>query len=186
MTNEKARTGFNVVLLVIALAGLTVGQGLRLAGKPDFARTAWMAGVVPVLVALVMEIARSLWRGEVGLDVVAALSLSAALAFGETLAAAVVALMYSGGIFLESFAEVRARHEMHDLLSRVPRTATRHRDGGLDEIPLDEIEPGDLLLIRRGDVAPADVAVVLDALRALRISPDWPQRITDPPQAVGI
>ncbi|KQZ21708.1 haloacid dehalogenase [Mesorhizobium sp. Root552] len=156
MTSEKARAGFNVVLLVIALAGLAAGLGLSLAGKPDFARAAWMAGVVPVLLALAVEILRSLWRGEVGLDVVAALSMSAALAFGETLAAAVVALMYSGGTFLESFAEGRARREMHDLLSRVPRTATRHRDGRLDEVPLDEIAPGDLLLIRQGDVAPVD------------------------------
>lgn len=159
MTSEKARAGFNVVLLVIALAGLAAGLGLSLAGKPDFARAAWMAGVVPVLLALAVEILRSLWRGEVGLDVVAALSMSAALAFGETLAAAVVALMYSGGTFLESFAEGRARREMHDLLSRVPRTATRHRDGGLDEVPLDEIVPGDLLLIRQGDVAPVDGVV---------------------------
>ncbi|MFZ9133459.1 MAG: heavy metal translocating P-type ATPase, partial [Gemmobacter sp.] len=98
----------------------------------------------------------SLRRGEVGLDIVAALSMSAALVFGETLAAAVVAVMYSGGTFLESFAEGRARREMHDLLSRVPRTATRHRDGGLEDVPLDEIAMGDRLLIRQGDVVPVD------------------------------
>ena len=60
--------------------------------------------------------------------------------------------MYAGGTFLESFAEGRARREMRDLLSRVPRTATRHRDGALEEVPLDEIAPGDRLLIRQGDV----------------------------------
>ena len=102
---------------------------------------------------------RSLLKGEVGLDIVAALSMSAALLFGETLAAAVVALMYSGGTFLESFAEGRARREMSDLLSRVPRTATRHRNGALDEVPLDDIIPSDLLLIRQGDVAPVDGTV---------------------------
>jgi hypothetical protein len=35
--------------------------------------------------------------------------MTAALAFGETLAAGVVAVMYSGGTFLEGFAEGRAR-----------------------------------------------------------------------------
>jgi heavy metal translocating P-type ATPase len=85
--------------------------------------------------------------------------MSSALVFGEALAAAVVALMYSGGTFLESFAEGHARREMHDLLSRVPRTATRHRDGALDEVPLGEIVPGDLLLVRQGDVAPVDGTV---------------------------
>ena len=74
---------------------------------------------------------RSLLRGEVGLDIVAALSMSAALIFGEYLAAVVVAVMYSGGTFLERFAEGRARREMRALLGRVPRTAMRHRNGGL-------------------------------------------------------
>ena len=149
----------NVALLAVALLGLLSGLGLLLAGEPDHATLVWAAGVVPVLAALFVEILRSLWKGEVGLDIVAALSMSAALLFGETLAAAVVALMYSGGTFLESFAEGRARREMRDLLSRVPRTATRHQDGTLEEVPLDTITPGDLLLIRQGDVAPVDGAV---------------------------
>ena len=98
-------------------------------------------------------------RGEVGLDIVAALSVTAALLFDETLAAAVVSVMYSGGTFLESFAEGRARREMRDLLSRVPRTATRHRDGRLEDVPLDQIAPGDRLLIRQGDVLPVEASV---------------------------
>lgn len=149
----------NVGLLGLALLGLVSGLVLWLFGQPDLANIAWTAGVVPVLAALCVEIVRSLWNGEVGLDIVAAVSMSAALLFGETLAAAVVALMYSGGTFLESFAQGRARREMSDLLSRVPRTATRHRDGALDEVPLDDIAPGDLLLIRQGDVAPVDGTV---------------------------
>jgi heavy metal translocating P-type ATPase len=149
----------NVALLSMALLGLVSGLVLWLVGQPDLAGIAWAAGVIPVLLALCVEIVRSLAQGEVGLDIVAALSMSAALLFGETLAAAVVALMYSGGTFLESFAQGRARREMSDLLSRVPRTATRHRKGALDEVPLDDIAPGDLLLIRQGDVAPVDGTV---------------------------
>lgn len=149
----------NLILLAIALTGLAAGLGMSAAGLTQPAALAWTLGVIPVLAALVAEIVRSLGKGEVGLDIVAALSMSAALLFGETLAAAVVALMYSGGTFLESYAEGRARLEMSDLLSRVPRTATRHRNGALDEVPLDDIEPGDLLLIRQGDVAPVDGAL---------------------------
>ncbi len=146
----------DIALLAVSLVGLLAGLALMLGGNLELAARAWIAGVVPVLAALVVEIVRSLLKGEVGLDIVAALSMSAALFFGETLAAAVVALMYSGGTFLESFAEGRARREMSQLLARVPRTATRHRDGLLDEVALDDVEPGDLLLIRQGDVAPAD------------------------------
>lgn len=154
---------FGKALLLLALAGLLTGLALYAAGRTEAADIVWFVGVVPVLAALVIEIVRSLLRGEVGLDIVAALSMTAALAFGETLAAAVVALMYSGGTFLESFAEGRARREMQDLLSRVPRTATRYQNGELEEVPLDEIAPGDKLLIRQGDVVPVDGSVASDA-----------------------
>ena len=152
----------SIALLAVALLGLVSGLALLLAGRPDLSTLAWTTGVLPVLAALVVEILRSLWKGEVGLDVVAALSMSAALLFGEALAAAVVALMYSGGTFLESFAQGRARREMRDLLSRVPPTATRHQGGQLEEVALEEINPDDLLLIRQGDVAPVDGTVESD------------------------
>jgi heavy metal translocating P-type ATPase len=150
---------FKTLILFLAVLGLATGLGFYVGGRPDIADIIWLAGVVPPLLALVIEILRSLSRGEIGLDIVAALSMTAALVFGETLAAAVVAVMYSGGTFLESFAEGRARREMHALLSRLPRTATRHQNGGLEDVPLDEIEPGDRLLIRQGDVVPVDGTV---------------------------
>ena len=146
-------------LLLLALAGIVTGLALHFSGKADAAAFAWTLCVLPVLAALLVEILRSLLRGEVGLDIVAALSMLAALTVGETLAAAVVAVMYSGGTFLESFAEGRARREMRDLLSRVPRTATRHRNGELEDVPLDAVEPDDRLLIRQGDVVPVDGTV---------------------------
>jgi heavy metal translocating P-type ATPase len=151
------------VPLLLAVAGLTGGLLLYLTGASDAATIIWRVGVAPVLALLVVEIISSLRRGEVGLDIVAALSMSAALAFGETLAAAVVAVMYTGGTFLESYAEGRAQRDMHELLSRVPRTATRHRNGGLEEVPLDDIEAGEKLLIRQGDVVPVDGTVATAA-----------------------
>src|SRR6478735_3234331 len=147
------------VLVALPAVGLVSGFALPLFGLPALQGCVWAAFTVPVLLALLYEIVASLRRGEVGLDIVAALSMTAALAFGEALAAAVVALMYSGGQYLEAFAERRARREMTALLSRVPREAVRHRDGGLEEIPLAAIRPGDRLLIRRGDVVPVDGTV---------------------------
>lgn len=83
----------------------------------------------------------------------------AALVFGEYLAAVVVALMYSGGQYLESFAEHRASREMTALLARVPRSAVRYRGGRLEEVDLGAIVPGDRLVVRKGDVVPVDGAV---------------------------
>lgn len=148
-----------VLPIVIAVAGLTVGTAFLLAGRLLAADIAYAAGVLPVLAVLVFEIVTSLRRGEVGLDLVAAVAMAAALLVGETLAAAVVALMYAGGQALERYAERRASREMTALLERVPRTALRRRDGDLETVALADIEPGDRLVIRQGDVLPVDGTV---------------------------
>lgn len=145
-------------LLGWALAMLALGLALR-GAAPETAALIWTAGVLPVLAALGAEIVQGLRRGEAGLDILAALSMSAALAAGEPLAAAVVAVMYAGGSVLESLAQGRARHEMRALLARVPRTALRHEAGRLREIAIDDIRPGDRLLIRQGDLVPVDGTV---------------------------
>jgi len=68
--------------------------------------------------------------------------------------------MYAGGQYLEDFAERRASREMTALLARVPHTAVRQRNGRLEEVDLDVIEPGDRLVVRKGDVVPVDGAVI--------------------------
>ncbi|GHD98072.1 haloacid dehalogenase [Defluviimonas sp. 20V17] len=160
---KDSREWVKRALLGWAFLCLAAGIALGLGDHPNQAEWLWRLGVLPTLAALLVEIVRSLGRGEVGLDIVAALSMSAALIFGQTLAAAVVAVMYSGGTLLESLAEGRARREMRALLSRVPRSATRHRNGALEEVPLVRIVPGDRLLIRRGEVVPVDGAIASDS-----------------------
>ncbi|MBB3019603.1 heavy metal translocating P-type ATPase [Microvirga lupini] len=144
------------ILVMLPAMGLILGFGMGIVGGGQWAGTIWAAATVPVLSALLIEIVASLRRGDVGLDIVAALSMAGALVFGEHLAAVVVALMYAGGQYLESFAERRANREMTALLARVPGTALRHRDGRLEEVPLDAVVPEDRLLVRQGDVVPVD------------------------------
>ena len=144
------------ILVILPALGLLLGFAARIAGNGQWSGTIWAAATLPVLGALLIEIVASLRRGDIGLDVVAALSMTGALVFGEHLAAVVVALMYAGGQYLENFAERRANREMTALLARLPRTAIRYRDGRLEEVSLDVVEPEDRLLVRQGDVVPVD------------------------------
>ena len=146
-------------LVAIAAGGLVLGLFLMWLGMGDHAHAVFIVFTLPVLAALVIEIAVSLKKGDIGLDIVAALSMTAAVVFDEELAAIVVALMYSSGQYLESFAEARARRGMTALLSRVPRTAYRHLDGRLEEIALADIRPGHRLMVRKGDIVPVDGTV---------------------------
>jgi len=146
----------NVALLAAALGGLAAGLMLYFIGGRGSASFVWGFATLPVLLSLLVQIVTSLRRGDAGLDIIAALSMSAALIFREPLAANVVALMYAGGQFLENYAERRARLEMTALLGRVARTAMLHTEDGLREVDIDSIKPGDRLLIRKGEVLPVD------------------------------
>ncbi|KAB0267832.1 heavy metal translocating P-type ATPase [Microvirga brassicacearum] len=148
------------ILVILPTLGLLLGFGARLVGSGQWSETIWAAATLPVLGALLVGIIASLRRGDVGLDIVAALSMTGALVFEEHLAAAVVALMYAGGQYLESSAERHANREMTTLLARVPRTAVRYRNGTLEEVGLDLIKPGDRLLIPQGDVVPVDGLII--------------------------
>ena len=148
------------ILLACALLGLSAGLALYVRGQPDLAALAWSAGTGAVLLALAVIVVISLARGEFGLDILAAISMSGALIVGEPLAGNVVALMFAGGQVLEDYAQQRAQREMTSLLARVPRFARRKVHGRIEEVPLDAIAVGDCLLIRPGDVVPVDGEIV--------------------------
>ena len=154
--------------LIVALpaAGLMLGFAAHMLGAGFWSSWIWAVATVPVLLVLLAEIVTRLRGGDVGLDIIAAVSMAAALGTGQFLAAAIVALMYAGGKYIEGFAEGHARREMTTLLERVPRTAIRHRNDDLEEIALELIAPGDRLLIRQGDVVPVD-GTVSDGLAVL-------------------
>jgi heavy metal translocating P-type ATPase len=152
------------VTIVVASAGLVAGGIAYLTARPELASLLWSAGAAPVLFLLILQILDHLRRGDVGLDLVAALAMGAALSIGEALAAAVVALMYAGGQALERFAEGRAGRDMNALLDRVPRAATRYSGEGLETVPISTITVGDRLLVKLGDVLPVDGVVSGTAL----------------------
>lgn len=143
-------------LLALALVATILGIAAPYFERPELSQPIWQTGAAPVLAVLILDIILSLAKGRFGLDLVAALSMSAALWFGETLAAAVVALMYSGGQVLENYAANRARRELTALLERAPREAMRQLDGRMELVPIEDLRVNDRVLVRHGDVVPTD------------------------------
>ena len=143
-------------LLALTLSALAGGAALWGLGDAATAHLVWSAGTAIVLAVLLVIIVRSLGRGEFGLDIVAALSMSGSLLIGEALAGNVIALMFAGGQVLEDHAQQRAKRDMTALLARVPRSASRYDDGHLSQVPLEELRPGDRILVRPGEVVPVD------------------------------
>ncbi|WP_336489539.1 heavy metal translocating P-type ATPase [Methylobacterium nigriterrae] len=143
-------------LTVLPLAGLCAGLSAQALGRADVAAAAWTLATLAVLAVLATQVVISLTRGDVGLDLVALLSMGGALVLSQPLAGAVIALMYAGGQSLEAYAAGRAGRAMTALIARQPRTALREEAGALTEVPLAALVPGDRILVRVGDVLPVD------------------------------
>jgi heavy metal translocating P-type ATPase len=142
-----------------ALVAVAAGGALSLAGLPTVAASVWTCGVLIVLVPLTWSVASSLRHGDVGVDVIALLAMAGALALGEELAGAVIALMLAGGNELEASAGRRARRELGALLDGAPRIAHRRRGERIEEVAAAGLVPGDLVVVRAGEVVPADGTV---------------------------
>jgi len=147
------------VLVAIALLGLGAGILANAAGRSDAACLCWALATVPVIAGLTVSIIRDLLAGRLGVDAIALVSMTAALALGQPLAGAVVALMYSGGNVLEEIAVSRAEHNLRSLVDRAPRVAHRRVNAGIEDVPVGIIAVGDKLLVRAGEVIPVDGVV---------------------------
>ncbi|QQZ30427.1 cadmium-translocating P-type ATPase [Thiothrix subterranea] len=171
----------------IAIAGLGMMQVMMIAiamyigavsdmdtGMRDFLRWISLVMTTPVVFYSAKVFFSSAWRdvrrGRFGMDV--PVSLAIAIAF----TASVWATFTGGGeVYFDSvtmftfflltgrYLEMAARHKSgqvaEELVRLMPATATRLRDGAQEVIPVSQLELGDYVLIKPGEVVPADGVV---------------------------
>ena len=152
MTDRNVRKA----LIAIALTGLVLGIVAWFTGRDVLAGRIWAAGTVPVVVGLAVSMVRDFMAGRMGVDTVAFVAMSAALLLGQNLAGAVVAVMYAGGNMLEDFAVARAERDLKSLVDRAPRVAHRRTDESVEDVPINKVAIGDVILVRAGEVIPVD------------------------------
>ncbi len=100
---------------------------------------------------------RDIRSGRMSLDYIAFLAMALAALTHEYLAGAVIALMYTGGEALETYASRRAEASLASLLARIPKTAlVKNADGTLEEIPLALVPTGAVIVVRGGELVPLD------------------------------
>src|SRR5215472_8068684 len=149
-----------IVLLVFTVAGLAAGGLAKLAGTASAGNATWLAvgcsGAAYALWAMI----DSLRRRRLGVDAIALLAVTGAMAVGELLAAAVIAVMLASGRALESWADGRARRDLQALLARAPRTARRYERDALVTVDLSVVQAGDRILVAPGEVVPVDGTLI--------------------------
>jgi heavy metal translocating P-type ATPase len=149
------------VLAVIALAALVTGGLAHLAGYGETGDDIWRAAVALLAAELAFEAGRTVVvEHHMGVDIIALIAMLGSLALGEELAGLIVGIMFTGGSTLEDIASTRARRELTALIQRAPKVAQRRREGRLEEVPVEEVQTGDVLLVRTGEVIPVDGTVL--------------------------
>ena len=151
------------LLPLAALLWLVVGLTIWLVGSRAQADRVWMVGLVLLGLPVVWRTARQAFAGHFATDLIAALAVIAAAVLVRPLAGLVVVLMQTGGEALEKFAEGRASAAVRALEQDAPRIAHRVRGDStsmVDDLAVDAVAVGDLLLVRPGEMVPCDGVVV--------------------------
>jgi Zn2+/Cd2+-exporting ATPase len=94
-------------------------------------------------------------------DIPVSFATAAALIIDQYSAAAVVAVLLLLGGMLEEFVSARAGKALDSLAKLLPDRVTVRRDGEDLVVPLEEVQSGDLVIIRSGDRIPVDGIVAL-------------------------
>jgi heavy metal translocating P-type ATPase len=145
------------ILAAIAFAALVVGGALHLAGRGVEGDLVWRAAVVLLACELALEVGHTVvLERHMGVDTIALVAMVGALALDELLAGLVVGLMFSGGAALENAASAHARRELTALVSRAPKVARLRVGETFEEVPVEQIQVGQVALVRTGEVIPVD------------------------------
>jgi heavy metal translocating P-type ATPase len=149
------------LLAGVAVTAIAAGGLLHLLGADEAGHQVWRAAVALLAAELAVEVARTvIVDHHLGVDTIALVAMVGALALDEELAGAVIGLMFTGGAALEAAASRRARRELTRLVERAPRVARLHVGDRLEEVAVDAVVPGDVVLVRAGEVIPVDGTVV--------------------------
>lgn len=148
-------------LVGLAVLVGAVGLALLAADLEPIAR--WAVSLFALGVALRegVGMVRSLLSRQFGLDVLAIMAIVSTVVVGEYWASLVIVIMLAGGEALEDVAAGRAQRELRALLGKVPQQAHRiTAQGDVEDVAVDEVSPGDRLLVRPSEVVPVDGELV--------------------------
>lgn len=110
-------------------------------------------------ISLLFDLASGLLRRELGTDLLAGISVAASLLLGEYLAGAIIVVMFFGGGALEDYAVGQASSVLKALAKRLPSAAHLHRGVELAEVPIGDVEIGDLIEVFPHEACPVDGTV---------------------------
>jgi P-type Cu+ transporter len=144
------------------LAIVVFGEWLGLFEKLT-ERVPWYVGLVIVGIAgypVFLNVIRATLKKQVIAHTLMSIGALAALIVGQWATAAVVVFFMRVGDYAERFTTERARRAVKDLTAMAPQTARVERDGVEAEVPIAEVQIGEVVVVRPGEKIPVDGEVL--------------------------
>ncbi|ACU38138.1 heavy metal translocating P-type ATPase [Actinosynnema mirum] len=106
---------------------------------------------------------RALRERTLDVDLLMVVAAIGAVAVGQALDGALLIVIFATSGALEALATARTEDSVRGLLDLAPDTATRVGDGAEEVVRVADLEVGDVVLVRPGELVPADGVVVAGA-----------------------
>ena len=123
---------------------------------------------LPIGIAIVLvfgypvfkNVVRATLKGQVISHTLMTVGVLAALVIGEWATAAVIVFFMRVGDYAERFTTERARRAVKDLTAMAPQSARVERDEGEQDVPIEEVQIGETVVVRPGEKIPVDGEVI--------------------------
>jgi Cd2+/Zn2+-exporting ATPase/Cu+-exporting ATPase len=147
-----------VIFLMVGVAALVSWVGIipPVKGIDLLAVTAVLGGGIPVF----REALQNLFARRMTMELSMTIALVAALAIREFTTALFILFFVLGAEILEHLTVDRGRKAIRDLLSLMPKRALMKRQGEIEEVPIEAVRAGDIVVIRPAAEIPVDGVVV--------------------------
>jgi Cd2+/Zn2+-exporting ATPase len=153
-----------LMLLLAAICGLSTLGGFLLQRAGVGAAPIALCFAVAYLTGgwfAAQDVAHALKRGKIDIHFLMIAVALGALAVNAWTEGATLLFLFSLSNALEQFANYRTRKSIESLLKAAPKCALRRENDGWVEVPVEQVGPGDDLLVKPGELFPVD-GIVLD------------------------
>lgn len=159
MRSESLRLGVALALALAAEVMVLLQPEARFWQGTSMVLAAVAIGMAGV--AVLRQGWAALLRGQLNINALMTVAVTGGFLIGEWPEAAMVMALYSLAELLEERSVDRARNAIKTLLDITPPVAQRRRDPGpWEEVPVSEVQPGDIVRVRPGERMPVDGSVL--------------------------
>jgi len=158
---ERTHSAESWVGLIFSIVLLVGGLSINFIFGPNIlAITLLLVTMVVSGYSIAFSGFKALLRGSVTIDLLITIAALGASLIGHLEEGAAVMLLFNIAERLEDYASDRARHAIEELMKLKPEVAVVKRNGAEVEVPVGQVMPGEVFVLRSGDRVPLDGTVL--------------------------